>query len=183
MSILGIDPGPAHLAWAHLDGRTLLDRGELRAAANVPWSRQRSRYREQLSHLLHETQPDLVAVEGTVSFVGRNRTPGQMAGQAIQTQRTEQLVGDVRTLCSERSIPFVELTPRETLQALGLDPTQKHTDAQQAHAARRLLQDSVPDRKWRGQEHHMARAAGAALRGPQAWRMAQARVGQGRLVI
>jgi len=181
---LGVDPGPAHLAWAHLDGRKLLDRGELRAAQNVQWSRQRVRYREQLAHLLHETQPGLVAVETVNAFPGRNRTPGQIAGQAVQTSRTQDIIADLRVLCAERGIAVVELTPQETLAGLGLAPGHKHTDAQQARAARRLLEDTVTDRKWRGKEEgHMARAAGAALRGPGKWRLQAATAGQGRLAV
>jgi Holliday junction resolvasome RuvABC endonuclease subunit len=181
---LGIDPGPAHLAWAHLDVRTLLDRGELIAAQNVPWARQRARYREQLAHLLHEKHPGLVAIETVNAFPGRNRTPGQIAGQAVQTSRTQEIIADVRVLCAERDIAVVELTPRETLAGLGLAPGRKHTDAQQANAAQRLLEDAVTDRKWRGKEEgHMARAAGAALRGPQKWLLQAATAGQGRLAV
>jgi len=184
VTTLGIDPGPRHLAWAHLDGNTLLDRGELTALDNVQWRRQRDRYREQLAILLHERHPGLVAIEGVNSFTGRDRTPGQIAGQAIQTARTQDLIADVRVLCAEAGVPVVELTPRETLLGLGLDPGDKWTDAQQAHAAQRLLLDSVTDRKWRGKEEgHIARAAGAALRGPAKWMLQQRAASQGRLAV
>jgi hypothetical protein len=51
-------------------------------------------------------------------------------------------------------------------------------------ACRRLLEDTVTDREWRGKEEgHMARAAGAALRGPGKWRLQAATAGQGRLAV
>lgn len=187
MPTLGIDPGPRHNAWAHLDGRRLLDRGTVSGPdiatskhpkAGVAWKRALANILEQLSLKLEEKQPSCVGIETVQHAISdTTRTDAQRQSQAINTQRTGEIIAGVQVLCAKRGLPCYLVHPVSSLAALGL--RQGVTDRQVSERAGLLF----GVKGWAVGDAHQARAAGVGLRAESDWRRDKAAKKQGVLAV
>ncbi len=111
MKILGIDPGMARLGWSVLDAtvksRPSVRFGCIETPASHPLTRRLSSIYDQLSDIIEETQPNMLAIE-TLFFVKNAKTLAQVG----------HVRGVILLLAGKRKMTVTEYAPRQIKMAL-----------------------------------------------------------------
>lgn len=171
---LGIDPGARYVAWAVVEGRTLIERGcivgpfvKTGTKPGTPWKETLAEIARALEDLLLLTGADVVACESTQHAISQTeQTRGQSMGQAVNTARTQEVIQELALLCQKHGLPLVMVHPASSKAALLCG--RGATDGQISAAAKMVF---GVDAKWPAKKHHEAIAAGVALRGQKDWQL------------
>ena len=167
--VLGIDPGTSYCGWCCLEGTRLIRRGVVDISGKHPWPVKRRAAEQAFAEIVRNLRPDLVAIEKTQAAPPKEGdTPGRVFSMAVLTQHTEELSGLLQVLATGAGAGIVRVSPAGSLAALSCKRGAK--DRQVAEAFTRLFGE-----KCLVKDHHVARAAGVALRGEVEWRLQQAK--------
>lgn len=134
--ILGLDPGLAVLGFGVIDCQmpqspTPLDFGAIKTSAKTEMGDRLRTIYDDLHSLIHQWQPDLVAIEKLFFYKMGN------------TIAIAQARGVIVLVLAQSGVPFVEFTPAEVKLALtGMGNADKY-DVQQA-VAQELNLDYIP---------------------------------------
>lgn len=163
MTILGIDPGTAHVGYAILCDAEAPVTGEISIGGPTPWPVRLRSARAIIAQLVADVAPGVVAIEATQVHQGqweRAKTdPKELAGlrsQAELTRQTEELAGVIAELAGLVGARVVRVTPEQGRMRLGVKRGGK--DRAYSEAANRMFGLKLLVR-----EHHQARALGVGL--------------------
>ena len=169
MTTLGIDPGTARCGWVLLDGTRLLKRGVVDIGGKQPWPVKLKAATVAFAEIMAECAPGLVAIEKTqVPPPQEDDSVGRVFSMAQLTHRTEELSGMLQVLAVGVGAQIVRVSPAGSLSALGCKRGAKDRAVSAAFGRLFGVKCLVKD-------HHIARAAGVALRGQAEWQLQQRR--------
>lgn len=169
MNTLGIDPGTATCGWCLLSGATILHYGTVDISGKQPWPIKRRAAEQAFASILAEHRPEVVAIEKTqVPRPQENDSPARVFSMGVLTQHTEELAAALTGLAVAHGAQVVRVSPAGGLSALSCKRGAKDRDV--AEAFTRLFGVKLLVR-----DHHVARAAGVALRGQTEARLRRVR--------
>ena len=137
--ILGLDPGLATIGFGAIDTNephskvplTLLDFGIIQTKAGVEISQRLKTIHDDLTSVVQEFQPELVAIEKFFFY--------RMANTILVAQAR----GVILLVLAENNLPYVEFTPAQIKQSIAGYGNATKEDVQSA-VARELALDYIP---------------------------------------
>lgn len=139
MKILGIDPGTAIVGFGVVEAEAgklkMIDAGVIRTPANEQDSKRLKTIAEELSEIIKQNKPDVMAVEKL--FFAQNVTTAMSVSQAR----------GVVLLCGEQNnLPVFEYTPLQIKQSVvGYGKAEKHQVQEMVRTILKLKETPKPD--------------------------------------